>query len=76
MQGNETNLFALQIHDRVLPAVLEAVLVSRNRVVDEQSRKLIRAAGVHQVGQELNELWPELLLALHVHIGEVALAHL
>ena len=71
-----TNLLALQIHNRILAAILKAILVRWNRVVDKKSGKLICAARVHQVGQELDELWPELFLALHVHIGEVALSHL
>ena len=45
-------------------------------MVYEKSGELIRAARVHQVGQELDELGPELLLTLHVHVGEVAFAHL
>ena len=36
----------------------------------------VGAARVHQVGEELDVARPELLLALHVHVGEVTLADL
>ena len=36
----------------------------------------VRAARVHEVGEELDVARPELLLALHVHVGEVTLADL
>ena len=36
----------------------------------------VRAARVHEVGEELHVARPELLLALHVHVGEVTLADL
>ena len=71
-----TDLFALQVHDGVLPAVLEAVLVRRDGVVDQEASELVGAPRVHQVRQELDELRPELFLALHVHVGEVTLADL
>ena len=36
----------------------------------------VGAARVHEVGEELDVARPELLLALHVHVGEVTLADL
>ena len=36
----------------------------------------VGAARVHEVGEELHVARPELLLALHVHVGEVTLADL
>ena len=71
-----TDLFTLQVHDGVLAAVLEAILVGGHGVVDQEASELIRAPRVHQVRQELDKLRPELFLALHVHVGEVPLAHL
>ena len=45
-------------------------------MVGQQPGEPVRAPGVHQVGQELDVLRPELLLVLHVHVGEVPLANL
>ena len=36
----------------------------------------VGTARVHEVGEELDVARPELLLALHVHVGEVTLADL
>merc|ERR1719393_667992 len=45
-------------------------------MVGQDLGESVGASGVHQVSQELNVLGTELLLVLHVHIGEVSLAHL
>ena len=70
------DLLALEVDDAVLAAVLEAVLVGGDGVVGQQLGEPVRAPGVHQVRQELDVLGSELLLVLHVHVGEVPLADL
>ena len=45
-------------------------------MVAQQLGEPVSAPGVHQVGQELDISGSELLLALHVDIGEVTLANL
>ena len=45
-------------------------------MVGQDLGKSVGASGVHKVSQELNVLGTELLLVLHVHIGEVSLADL
>ena len=76
MSHAHVHLLPLEVDDAVLPAVLEAVLVGGDGVVGQELGEPVRAPGVHQVGQELDVLGSELLLVLHVHVGEVPLADL
>lgn len=46
-------LFTLEIDDGVLAPVLEEVLEGRDVLLDEEAGELGGAAGVQQVGQEL-----------------------
>ena len=70
------DLLALEVDDAVLAAVLEAVLVGGDGVVGQELGEPVGAPGVHQVRQELDVLRSELLLVLHVDVGEVPLADL
>ena len=76
MRHAHVDLLALEVDDAVLAAVLEAVLVGRDGVVGEDPGEPVRAPRVHQVCEELDISGSELLLVLHVDVGEVLLADL
>ena len=76
MRHAHVDLLALEVDDAVLAAVLEAVLVGGHGVVGEDLGEPVSAPGVHQVSEELDVFRSELLLVLHVHVGEVLLADL
>ena len=76
MGNSHVNLLTLEVDDGVLAPVLKGVLIGGHRVVGQDLGKAVGAAGVHQVGEEVDELGPELILVLHVDVDEVLLAHL
>ena len=71
-----TDLFSLKIDNAVLSSVLEAVLISGDGVIGQDLGESVSAASVHEVSEEFNISGSELLLTLHVNIGEISLANL
>jgi len=70
------DLFTLQINNGILSTVFEKIFISRYAVVGQDLRETIGAAGVHEVGEEIDVLGPELILVLEVHVDEVPLTDL
>ena len=66
----------MKIDNAVLSSVLETVLISGDGVIGQDLGESVSAASVHEVSEEFNISGSELLLALHVNIGEISLANL
>ena len=61
----------LKIDNWILASVIKQVLVGGHTVVGQKLGKSICATSVHQVSQEFNIFWSELILVLQVYIDKV-----
>ena len=76
MGHTHVHLFALQVDNGVLAAVLEQVLVGGHAVVGQDLGESICATRVHQVGQKVHVLWSELIFVFQVNVDKVLLTDL
>ena len=61
----------LKIDNWILASIIKQVLVGWHTVVSQKLGKSICATSVHQVSQEFNIFWSELILVLQVYIDKV-----